>query len=177
MDFDAYDLDAAGLRRDVPARRRPPRAHCRALYDTLRRLSGDELGRIQERVTHSFLTRASRSPSTGTTRRTNASSPSTACPGSSPAAEWRQLETGLTQRLAALNHFLEDVYGEARIVADGVVPADLVRGCPQYRIEMRGVSVPHGAWVAICGTDLVRTRGRLPGAGGQPARPLGSCPT
>ena len=32
-----------------------------------------------------------------------------------------------------------------------------MRGCPQFRIEMRGVSVPHGTWVAICGTDLVRT--------------------
>ena len=32
-----------------------------------------------------------------------------------------------------------------------------MRGCPQYRSEMCGVSVPHGTWVAICGTDLVRT--------------------
>ncbi len=72
-------------------------------------------------------------------------------------AEWRQLEVGLTQRLRALNLFLEDVYGEARIIADGVIPVDVVRGCPQYRIEMRGFSAPHGTWVAICGTDLVRT--------------------
>ena len=43
-------------------------------------------------------------------------------------AEWRQLEAGLTQRVGALNPFLEDVYGEARIIADGVVPADVVRG-------------------------------------------------
>ena len=42
----------------------------------------------------------------------------------------------------ALNRFLEDVYDEARIVADGVIPADVVRGCPQYRIEMRGDLVP-----------------------------------
>ena len=32
-----------------------------------------------------------------------------------------------------------------------------MRGCPQYRVEMRGVSPPHGTWVAICGTDVVRT--------------------
>ena len=72
-------------------------------------------------------------------------------------AEWRQLEAGLTQRLKALNLFLEDVYGEARIIADGVIPVEVVRGCPQYRIEMRGFSAPHGTWVAICGTDVVRT--------------------
>ena len=73
------------------------------------------------------------------------------------AAEWSELETGLTQRLKALNLFLADVYGPARIVEDGVIPVDVVRGCPQYRIEMRGFQAPHGVWVAICGTDLVRT--------------------
>ncbi len=32
-----------------------------------------------------------------------------------------------------------------------------MRGCPQYRVQMRGVEPVHGTWVAICGTDLVRT--------------------
>ena len=71
--------------------------------------------------------------------------------------DWQLIESGLTQRLTALNRFLEDVYKEARIVSDGVIPTDVVRGCPQYRIEMRGFSSPHGVWVAICGTDIVRT--------------------
>ncbi len=71
--------------------------------------------------------------------------------------DWQLIEFGLTQRLTALNRFLEDVYKEARIVSDGVIPTDVVRGCPQYRIEMRGFSPPHGVWVAICGTDIVRT--------------------
>ena len=57
------------------------------------------------------------------------------------------IETGLDQRLRALNLFLEDVYNDARIIADGVIPTDVVRSCPQYRIEMRGLSAPHGAWV------------------------------
>ena len=74
-----------------------------------------------------------------------------------PGNEWRQLELGLTQRLKALNLFLADVYGPARIVEDGVIPVEVVRGCPQYRVEMRGFEAPHGVWVAICGTDLVRT--------------------
>ncbi len=72
-------------------------------------------------------------------------------------AEWRELEAGLVQRIAALNLFLGDVYGECRIVRDGVIPIDLILGCPQYRLEMRGVCVPNNTWVAVCGTDLVRT--------------------
>ena len=50
--------------------------------------------------------------------------------------EWRYLEMGLTQRIKALNLFLKDVYGKARIIKDGVIPVDVVRGCPQYRMEM-----------------------------------------
>src|ERR671916_3078091 len=40
-----------------------------------------------------------------------------------PADDWARLEAGLAQRVRALNAFLADVYGERRIVADGVVPA------------------------------------------------------
>jgi len=73
------------------------------------------------------------------------------------AKTWEFIELGLRQRLDALNLFLADVYGPARILADGILPADLVYSCPQYRIEMRGVQVPHGTYVSLCGTDLVRT--------------------
>ena len=92
----------------------------------------------------------------------NGSSPSIACLECFRAPNgdtWRGAwpNRGLAQRIKALNLFLEDVYNEARIVDDGVIPVDVVRDCPQYRMEMRGLSVPHGTWVAICGTDLVRT--------------------
>lgn len=62
----------------------------------------------------------------------------------------------MIQRIAALNKFIVDVYGPARILADGVIPIDHVRGCPQYRMEMQGVSIPLDVPVGICGTDLVR---------------------
>ena len=121
-------------------------------------LSDEELGAIQERVTHSFSTEGITFTVYGDDEADERIIPIDCVPRLLSAAEWRHLESGLTQRIGALNRFLEDVYGEARIIADGVIPADVVRGCPQYRIEMRGVSVPHGTWVAVCGTDLVRTR-------------------
>ncbi|MFM8292277.1 MAG: circularly permuted type 2 ATP-grasp protein, partial [Planctomycetia bacterium] len=43
-----------------------------------------------------------------------------------PAAEWRQIEAGLVQRVTALNLFLWDVYHDQRILRDGVVPPWLV---------------------------------------------------
>ena len=73
------------------------------------------------------------------------------------AKDWNFISRGLRQRLKALNLFLADIYGPKEILADGVMPVDLVLGCPQYRPEMRGVEPPHGTYVSICGTDLVRT--------------------
>ena len=48
------------------------------------------------------------------------------------------LGRGLGQQLDAINQFLGDVYSEGQIVAEGVVPADMVIGCLQYRPEMQG---------------------------------------
>ena len=156
MNFDAYDLNAA-IYDEMFLPDGMPREHCRELYDTLCRLSDDELGAIQERVTHSFSSEGITFTVYGDDEADERIIPIDCVPRLLSAAEWRHLESGLTQRIGALNRFLEDVYGEARIIADGVIPADAVRGCPQYRLEMRGVSVPYGTWVAVCGTDIVRT--------------------
>jgi uncharacterized circularly permuted ATP-grasp superfamily protein len=72
------------------------------------------------------------------------------------AEEWRHLETGIVQRITAINLLLDDIYHDQRVLADGIVPADLILGNPNYRPEMRGVDLPHKAYVNICGTDIVR---------------------
>jgi uncharacterized circularly permuted ATP-grasp superfamily protein len=70
--------------------------------------------------------------------------------------DWHTIETGVTQRVTAINLFLWDLYHEQKILKDGVVPRDLVLGNKNYRPEMEGVDVPHGTYVHINGTDLVR---------------------
>ena len=87
-------------------------------------------------------TRASPSPSTATTRAPSASSPTTCSRASSPRRSGSVIERGLAQRIAALNLFLKDIYHDGRILADGVVPRELVYSCPHYRREMRGLHVP-----------------------------------
>jgi uncharacterized circularly permuted ATP-grasp superfamily protein len=72
------------------------------------------------------------------------------------AAEWTRLETGVRQRVAALNAFLHDIYHDRKILRDGVVPTDLVLGNANYRPEMEGFPVRFGTYVHICGTDIVR---------------------
>ncbi len=73
------------------------------------------------------------------------------------AAEWEKLSAGLEQRVRAINAFIDDVYGARRIIADGVIPADIVLGNPQYCIPVAGARAPHGVYAHICGIDLVRT--------------------
>ena len=73
-----------------------------------------------------------------------------------PALEWTHLERGLTQRVAALNAFLRDVYGAGEILRDGVIPRDLVYSSAHFRREVHGVKVPLGLYTHIVGTDLVR---------------------
>ena len=70
--------------------------------------------------------------------------------------EWDRIETGLLQRLTALNHFIDDVYGAQRIVAAGVVPGEIIAKSRDYRPECRGVHPRHDVWAHICGSDLVR---------------------
>jgi uncharacterized circularly permuted ATP-grasp superfamily protein len=74
------------------------------------------------------------------------------------AAEWRRIEAGLTQRLAALNRFIDDVYNEQNVVTDGVFPAELLADAANFRPECRGVHPRFGVWAHISGSDLVRDR-------------------
>ena len=72
------------------------------------------------------------------------------------ADEWRGIERGLVQRLTAINRFIDDVYHEQRIIADGVFPADLLEHSVNFRPECRGASPRFGVWAHISGSDLVR---------------------
>lgn len=70
--------------------------------------------------------------------------------------DWRTIESGVKQRVKALNLFLHDIYHKEHILNDGIVPAELVKGNDNYRPEMCGVDLPHGTYIHICGTDIVR---------------------
>lgn len=73
-----------------------------------------------------------------------------------PADEWRHIEAGLVQRLTALNLFIDDLYNDQQVIADGVFPAELLADSANFRPQCRGVRPKHGVWAHICGSDLVR---------------------
>jgi len=72
------------------------------------------------------------------------------------AKEWANTAAGLRQRVQALNLFIGDLYGEQRIVRDGVFPAELLANSSNFRRECIGIRPRHGVWAHICGSDLVR---------------------
>jgi uncharacterized circularly permuted ATP-grasp superfamily protein len=74
------------------------------------------------------------------------------------AAEWRTIELGLVQRVRALNAFVDDVYGERKILKAGVVPAALLESAKSFLPACVGMRPPKGIWCHIVGTDLVRDR-------------------
>ena len=156
MNFDSYNLDAS-IYDEMLLPDGAPREHSRRLYEALLSLSPERLASIQDGVSSSFLHEGIFFTVYGDDEAQERVIPVDCVPRIVPADEWRLLDAGLGQRLRALNLFLQDVYNEARVISDGVIPADLVYECPHYRPEMQGYSAPSGSWVAICGTDLLRT--------------------
>lgn len=72
------------------------------------------------------------------------------------AKEWADLESGLRQRVTALNHFIHDVYHDEAIIKAGIIPAEQIFNNAQYRPEMRHVEVPRNIYAQIAGIDIVR---------------------
>ena len=133
-----------------------PRPHYQALYRTLLELPPEELRKFQQAADLSFLHQGITFTVYGTKEGTERIFPNDLLPRIIPAEEWRKIEQGLTQRITALNLFLKDIYHEGRIFSDGIVPRELVYSCRHFRREMRGLHVPRGIYVSICGTDLIR---------------------
>ena len=159
MEFDGYQLDAP-VYDEMFLPDGAPREHSQELHEALRLLTAEELSSIQERVTRSFSTEGITFTVYGDEEADERIIPVDCLPRVLSGADWLHLETGLTQRLKAINLFLSDVYGEGRIVEDGVIPVDVVRDCPQYRVEMRGFS-PRTArgWPSAARTSCGRTTG------------------
>src|SRR5882757_197169 len=72
------------------------------------------------------------------------------------AAEWSRLERGITQRVKALEMYLDDIYGEQEILRDGVIPRRLVTSCEHFHREAAGIVPPNGVRIHVAGIDLVR---------------------
>jgi uncharacterized circularly permuted ATP-grasp superfamily protein len=128
-----------------------PREHYQGLFRTLLELPAEELKKSQQAADLWFLHQGITFTVYGNEQGTERVFPNDLLPRIVPGSEWQQIERGLTQRITALNLFLQDIYQRGQILSDGVVPRELVYSCRHFRREMRGLSVPRGIYVSICG--------------------------
>jgi uncharacterized circularly permuted ATP-grasp superfamily protein len=133
-----------------------PRSHYQTLFCSLLELPAEQLRKSQQAADLSFLHQGITFTVYGNEQGTERVFPNDLLPRIIPGAEWQRIEQGLTQRITALNLFLQDIYNQGRILSDGVIPRELVYSCKHFRREMRGLPVPRNIYVSICGSDLVR---------------------
>ena len=72
------------------------------------------------------------------------------------SAAWGQIERGVRQRMALLEHIMQDAYGAQTLVASGQLPAALVQGHPGYLHPMHGAQPVGGRYLSLAAFDLAR---------------------
>jgi uncharacterized circularly permuted ATP-grasp superfamily protein len=152
--FTEYRLDTAYDEMfDATGQARP---HYAELVRRLSQVSAGELQQRQAAADQAFLNLGITFTVYGTAEGTERIFPYDLLPRLVTGAEWDHVERGLAQRLVALNLFLDDLHHRAHILADGVIPRDMVYSCRHYRREMQDVDVPRRAYISVAGMDLVR---------------------
>jgi uncharacterized circularly permuted ATP-grasp superfamily protein len=149
-----YELN--GFYDEMLAASGKPRPAYRRLYDQLHRLGPKELARRHDLAMQMFRNHGITFAVYPDAQGTEKVFPFDIIPRVLSAHSWKRLEAGLKQRMAALNLFLDDVYGRKLILEQRVVPPEIVLTSPQYLREVEGLPVPHGIHGHIAGIDLVR---------------------
>lgn len=132
------------------------RPHARGVHAMLNSLSATEFARYQSLAELSLFNQGVTFSVYSDKQGTEKIFPICLVPRVIAAREWAKVEVGLAQRIAALNMFLDDMYGEQRILRDGIIPADLVLAAKQYEPKLRGIRPPGGVRIPIAGIDLIR---------------------
>lgn len=70
--------------------------------------------------------------------------------------EWAEIVASVTQRASLIEALLADVYGPARLVREGVLPAAVVAGSPEFLRPVVGMSPPGGRWIQMYAADIGR---------------------
>ena len=104
-----------------------------ALYERLGAVDPQELRQRQTAADLAFLHQGITFTVYGQNEGTERIFPYDLIPRILTAGEWDTIERGLTQRITALNLFLKDLYGEAKVLDDGIVPRELVYSCKHFR--------------------------------------------
>jgi uncharacterized circularly permuted ATP-grasp superfamily protein len=148
--FDAYELPDTWD--EMFAERSVPRPHYAALHDALCTLTDDDYRDRCVARDRSFRDEGITFSLSGEER----PFPLDLVPRLIPADEWTVIESGVAQRVRALELFLADLYGSARVLSDGIVPRSLVWSSTHFHREATGIDPPNGVRIHVAGIDLIR---------------------
>lgn len=134
-----------------------PRAHYQRLYQRLDGFDADDLESRVNLIDSLFRRQGITFAVYGSDEGLERTWPLDLVPRIIPATEWAHVEKGLTQRVQALNAFLEDIYvGEQAVINDGIIPRWLVESSDGYVPAAVGIRVTAGARCVVSGIDIVR---------------------
>lgn len=154
MRFKDYRTD--GFYDEMFDEQNQPRPGTEAVVDRFNDLPLEELKRRQQSAEKALLQMGITFSVYGDEQGTERIFPFDIVPRIIPQKDWTVIETGLKQRIRALNMFIDDLYHEQNILKDGIIPEELVHSASGYRPECIGLNPPGGIWCHITGTDLVR---------------------
>ena len=154
MNFEGYEtgsffdelFDNQGCPRDV----------AKLLVGAIERLPEGDLWKRQEASELSMRTMGITFNVYGASEGTERTIPFDIVPRIIDGREWDGVEAGLKQRIKAVNRFIDDIYHERKIIADGVVPEWLFTSSKGYLPQCQDLNPPKGVWAHVTGTDLVR---------------------
>ena len=133
-----------------------PRAHWRPLFEQLGATSPEALRErvqwVQRQVRENGVTYNVYADAEGTDRPWELDT----LPLILPAEEWAGIEAAIKQRATLLNKVLVDVYGEQRLLAEGLLPPALVYGHSGYLRPCRGSKPPGEVMLHMYAADLAR---------------------
>ena len=110
-----------------------PHEHCSTLAERLGSLTVAEFQQLRANADLVFINQGITFSVYADRRGTEKIFPYDLIPRPVSSKEWVPMETGLVQRIKALNLFLHDVYHDRKILKDGVVPESLVLESKAYR--------------------------------------------
>lgn len=70
--------------------------------------------------------------------------------------EWASIEAGLLQRAELLNFVLQDIYGEMRLVKEGILPMELIYNHAGFLRPCTGISLPGKRPLVLYSADIAR---------------------
>lgn len=123
-----------------------------AVYSALSQSTSDDLRMIAESLANNY-TQAGVTFDVGGVERPF---PLDLVPRVIASPEWEIIEAGVAQRVRALEAFLSDIYSDARVISDGVIPSQLVTSSTHFLRAVWGIQPSNGVRIHVAGVDLIR---------------------